>query len=120
EIGEHLPLQGFLRFVIMLHNLLQALAILTNFMGRTSLSQLLGNTANFAFMHAVSLAVFSRMLMESLLLHMVGSRYRRGLTRKADFNPVIKSFGRPILLVVILQWLIMFSSNLNIYTSVYD
>lgn len=117
---EHLPLQKFIRFVILLHNLLQALAIIANLTGRISLAQLLGNTAIFAFMHATSLSVFSRMLMESILLHMVGSRYRRGLTRKADFNPVIKSFGRPILLVVILQWLIVFTTNLNIYTAVYD
>lgn len=120
KMKEHLELKGFLRFVIILHNVMNVLALISNLFGRITLSQLLGNAAIFAFMQAIGLAVFSKICMEAILLQMVASRYRRGLRGRFEFQHVLDSFNRPILLLVILQWLIVFTTNLNLYTAIYD
>ncbi|WP_290709953.1 mechanosensitive ion channel domain-containing protein [Flavihumibacter sp. CACIAM 22H1] len=120
KMENHLHLRGFLRFVIILHNILNIVALFCNLFGRVTLSQLLGNAAIFAFMQAIGLAVFSKICMEALLLQMVASRYRRGLSGGFDYQPVIESFSRPVVLIVMLQWLVVFTTNLNIYSFLYE
>jgi len=56
----YLQMKGFLRFVIILHNVMNVLAILCNVFGRFSLAQILGNTAIFSLTQAVGLAIFSK------------------------------------------------------------
>lgn len=120
KMKDYLHLKGFLRFVIILHNVMNVLSLFCNLAGRITLSQLLGNAAIFAFMQAIGLAVFSKICMEAILLQMVASRYRRGITGGFEYSHVLESFNRPILLIVVLQWLIVFTTNLNIYSALYD
>lgn len=114
---EHLRLRGFLRFVIILHNVMNGLSLLCNIFGRFTLAQLLGNAAIFSFMQAVGLAVFSQICLEAILLQIVASRVKQGGSNKITFEPVLKSFGRLVLFIVVLLWLIVFTTNLNIYNS---
>ncbi|MEJ0101337.1 MAG: mechanosensitive ion channel domain-containing protein [Bacteroidota bacterium] len=117
KMQQHLNLKGFLRFVIILHNVMNVLAILFNLWGRFSLAQILGNAAIFAFMQAVGLAVFSKICIEAILLQIVTSRVKRGKGSQFEYGPVLKSFGRLVLFVVVVLWLIVFANNLNIYTT---
>jgi small-conductance mechanosensitive channel len=117
RMQQHLHLRGFLRFVIILHNVMNVLSILCNIWGRFSLAQILGNTAIFAFMQAIGLAVFSKICMEAILLQIAASRVRRGVHTRFIYQPVLNGFRRPILFLVVILWLIVFSTNLNIYTS---
>ena len=118
KMQQHLHLKGFLRFVILLHNVMNVLAIIFNTWGRFSLAQILGNAAIFAFMQAIGLAVFSKICMEAILLQIVTSRIKRGVKSRFEYGQVLKSFGRPILFLAIVLWLIVFATNLNVYTSV--
>ena len=120
RMKEYLHLRGFLRFVIILHNVMNVLALFCNLFGRITLSQMLGNAAIFAFMQAIGLAVFSKISMEAILLQMVASRYRKGLRGSFEYQHIQESFSRPILLLVVLQWLVVFTTNLNIYSFIYD
>lgn len=120
KMKEHLHLKGFLRFVIILHNIMNVLSILCNIAGRFSLAQLLGNAAIFSFMQAIGLAVFSKISMEAILLQIVSSRIKRGVQTAFDFQHVAASFRRVILFLVVLLWLIVFTTNLNIYNSAYN
>jgi potassium-dependent mechanosensitive channel len=115
RMKEHLHLKGFLRFVIILHNVMNVLSILFNIGGRFTLAQMLGNTAIFAFMQAIGLAVFSKICIEVILLQFVASRARRGIPTRFEFQPVLASFRRLILFLVVVLWLIVFTTNLNIY-----
>ncbi|MGC4034930.1 MAG: mechanosensitive ion channel [Chitinophagaceae bacterium] len=117
KMDQHLNMRGFLRFVIMLHNVMNVLAIVCNLFGRFSLAQILGNAAIFAFMQSVGLAVFSKICMEAILLQIITSRVKRGVLKQFDATMVLKSFGTLVRFIVILLWLIVFANNLNIYTS---
>jgi potassium efflux system protein len=120
KMRQYLHLKGFLRFVIILHNVMNVLSVLFNIWGRFSLAQILGNTAIFSFMQAIGLAVFSQVCVEAILLQIVASRVKRGLEGDFEYHQVIKSFRRLILFLVVVLWLIVFTTNLNVYTSLLD
>lgn len=114
----HLHLKGFLRFVIILHNVMNILSICCNLCGRVSLAQILGNAAIFAFTQAIGLAVFSKIFMEAILLQILTGRLKRGINTRFDYQPVLNGFRKPLLFLVVILWIIVFTTNLNIYTTV--
>jgi small-conductance mechanosensitive channel len=116
SMQQHLHLKGFLRFVIILHNVMNVLAILCNISGRFSLAQILGNAAIFSFMQAVGLAVFSKICMEAILLQITTSRLRRGVQTHFNYQPVLQGFARPVHFLAVVLWVMVFTTNLNIYT----
>ncbi|MCS3798447.1 mechanosensitive ion channel family protein [Niastella sp. OAS944] len=117
QMQQHLPLRGFLRYVIILHNIMNVVSVLCNLFGRVSLAQILGSTAIFGFTQAIGLAVFSKICMEAIQLQIVTSRLRRNIQGRLNNMPLLTGFRRPILFLVVILWLIVFSTNLNIYTS---
>ncbi|RYF88840.1 MAG: mechanosensitive ion channel, partial [Chitinophagaceae bacterium] len=117
---NHLHLRGFLRFVIILHNIMNILAILCNMFGRFSLAQILGNTAIFSFTQAIGLGVFSKICIEAILLQIEASRTKQGFKSSFDFHAILKGFQGPIVFLVFVLWLIVFTTNLNIYTTSKD
>jgi small-conductance mechanosensitive channel len=118
RMKDNLQLKGFLRFVIILHNVMNVLSIFCNLFGRFSLAQILGNAAIFSFTQAIGLAVFSKIAMEAILLQIVTSRIKRGVITRLDYEPVLNGFRKPLLFLVVVLWLMVFTTNLNIYTSV--
>lgn len=119
QMQQQLYLKGFLRFVIILHNFMNILAILCNLFGRVSLAQILGNAAIFSFTQVVGLAIFGKVVMESILLQIAASRIKRGVPVHFDFQHVLNGFRRPLLFLIVVLWVIVFSTNLNLYTSLY-
>jgi small-conductance mechanosensitive channel len=118
QMQQHLPMRGFLRFVIILHNVMNGVSVLYNIAGRVSLAQILGSSAIFAFTQAIGLAVFSKICMEAILQQIIASRLRRHVQSHFNYQPVLMGFRRPILFLVVVLWLIVFATNLNIYSSV--
>ncbi len=62
--------------------------------------------------------VFSKIAMEAILLQIVTSRAKRGVASRLDYEPVLNGFRKPLLFLVVILWVIVFTTNLNIYTSV--
>jgi len=120
QLQRNLPMRGFLKFVINLHNIMNLVSVLCNMAGRVSLAQILGSAAIFAFTQAIGLAVFSKICMEAILQQIVASRLRRNVQTRMSYQPVMTGFRRPILFLTVILWLIVFFTNLNIYTSVMD
>jgi small-conductance mechanosensitive channel len=120
QIQQNLPMRGFLKFVINLHNIMNLVSVLCNMTGRVSLAQILGSAAIFAFTQAIGLAVFSKICMEAIMQQIVASRLRRNAQTRLNYQPVLTGFRRPILFLTVILWLIVFTTNLNIYTSVMD
>ncbi|OQP59533.1 hypothetical protein A3860_37085 [Niastella vici] len=118
QMQQHLPMRGFLRFVIILHNVMNIVSVLCNIFGRVSLAQILGSSAIFAFTQAIGLAVFSKICMEAILQQIVASRLRRNVQGRFNYQPVLDGFRRPILFLAVVLWLIVFCTNLNIYSFV--
>jgi len=120
QMQRTLPMRSFLKFVINLHNIMNLVSVLCNMAGRVSLAQILGSTAIFAFTQAIGLAVFSKICTEAILQQIVASRLRRNVQTRLNYQPVLTGFRRPILFLTVILWLIVFTTNLNIYTSVMD
>jgi small-conductance mechanosensitive channel len=120
QMQRNLPMRGFLKFVINLHNIMNLVSVICNMAGRVTLAQILGSTAIFAFTQAIGLAVFSKICMEAILQQIVASRLRRNVQTRLNYEPVLSGFRRPILFLTVILWLIVFTTNLNIYTSVMD
>ncbi|RYY62960.1 MAG: mechanosensitive ion channel [Chitinophagaceae bacterium] len=111
----YLQMKGFLRFVIILHNVMNVLAILCNVFGRFSLAQILGNAAIFSLTQAIGLAIFSRICMEAILLQIEAGRVKQGARTTFDYSDINKGFRGPISFLVVTLWLIVFTTNLNTY-----
>ncbi|RYY54060.1 MAG: mechanosensitive ion channel [Chitinophagaceae bacterium] len=112
---DHLQMKGFLKFVIILHNVMNVLALLCNIFGRFSLAQILGNAAIFSLTQAVGLAIFSRICMEAILLQVEAGRVKQGAREVFDYADIYKGFRGPISFLVITLWIIVFTTNLNFY-----
>jgi small-conductance mechanosensitive channel len=112
-----LRLRKFIRFVIILHVIMNISAVLFNVFGRFTLAQILGNAAIFGLTQAIGLAVFSKICMEAILLQIVTSRIKRGVKTDFEFKHVLRSFSRPILTLIIVLWLIVLATNLNLYNA---
>ena len=115
-----LPHKNFLRIVMILYNTLNVLAILFNIWGRFSLAQILGSAAIFAFTQAIGLIVFSQLVREAILLQIITSRLKRRIKASFDRRQLLHSVDLPLRLLVIFLWLIVFATNLNVYTSLLD
>jgi potassium-dependent mechanosensitive channel len=111
------PLKRFLWLAGITHYILNLLSIICNLTGRYTLAQILGNTAIFGITQAVGLAMFSRIWLETILSQMVASRMRNGLTTTFEYKPVLRSFTRPIKFLIAILWLIVLTTNLNLYSA---
>jgi potassium-dependent mechanosensitive channel len=112
-------LRRFLRLAVYFHHALNILSILCNISGRYTLAQILGNAAIFSVTQAVGLAIFSKIWLEAILSQMVASRLRNGITTTFEYRQVINSFSRPIKFLIGVLWLIVLTTNLNLYMAAF-
>ncbi|MHA4811335.1 mechanosensitive ion channel family protein [Flavitalea flava] len=103
-----------------LYVFLNALAVLCNLTGRVTLSQIFGTSAVYAFAQTVSLTVFVRLIVEAFLLQIQTSRVRKKYPEQFDFAGISRSISRFVNALAILLWLIVFTTNLNLFDSIND
>ena len=103
-----------------LYLMLNLLAVVCNLFGRVTLSQICGATAVYAFAQTVSLAVFVKLVQESFLLQILASRIRKGYPETFDLAPVTRAIRRFAVFLAGILWLIVFSTNLNLFDSIND
>ena len=116
-------LRGQPRFILVaagLYILLNLLAVVCNLFGRVTLSQIFGATAVYSFAQTVSLAVFVKLVEEAFLLQIEASRVRKGYPETFDLGPVSKAILRVALALAVVLWLIVFSTNLNLFDALND
>ncbi|MDF2454852.1 MAG: yjeP [Cytophagaceae bacterium] len=119
-LPEDTQIRGFIRAVLILQILLNALAIFCNITGRMTLSQLLGVTSILAVMQALSLSMFVKIMLEAVVMQIHTSRIRQGIESPFQAAKVISNFRRPLLWLVVVIWFIVFTTNLNIYDTIFD
>jgi potassium-dependent mechanosensitive channel len=103
-----------------LYVFLNLLALFCNLFGRITLSRIFSTTAIYAFAQTVSLVVFVKLVVEAFLLQIQTSRVRKGYPEQFDTYGVTRSIYRFSTGVAILLWLIVFTSNLNLFDAVND
>lgn len=97
---------------------LNAAAALANLFGRLTLTKILGATAVYGFAQMISLTVFVRIITEAFLLQIFATRIRKNYQSSFDFAPIQKSLNRAATWLSILLWLIVFTTNLNLYNTI--
>jgi len=96
------------------------LAALFNLFGRVTLSEIFGTTAVYAFAQTASLAVFIQLITEAFLLQIQSSRVRNNYPEHFDATGISKSISRFTIVLAVVLWLIVFTTNLNILDALND
>ena len=109
-----------IRIAAWLYTGLHLLALLCNLMGRVTLSEIFSATAVYSFAQMVSLAVFVQLVVEAFLLQVQSSRVRKQYPKHFEFTGIARSTRRFSSALAIFLWLIVFTTNLNLFDSIND
>ncbi len=100
-----------------LYLLFNLLAFFCNLYGRTTLTQIFGSTAIYTLAETVGLLVFVELVKESILVQIQGSRMRKKYPVHFDVEYIAKGLLRMASYLGIVIWLVVFTTNLNIYSA---
>ncbi len=112
-------LPGFLVPVAGLFMGLNGLAVACNVLGRLSLAKMFSTTAIFGLTQGIGLAVLIELLTEAFLLQVLCSRGAAGGAAHFDYDKIGPQLLRLLTGVAGGLWLLVFTSNLNLYTALY-
>ena len=115
RVKEELPLAWLIKTVAVIHIVLNLLAVLCNLYGRITIAQTFRVSGIYGLTQIVALIVCLQIFKEAVLAQIQSSRIKRGVLRPFDTTEVSKSLQRPLLIVICILWLIMFTVNMNVY-----
>jgi len=115
SLHKDMPYFKLIKMATLMGACLSGLSILFNISGRFSLSGIVGITGIFAVTHAIVLTVFVDVLVEIVLTQLQSSRLKKGVDKPFDSAVVTDKIKMPLIIVALIIWMIMFTSNLNIY-----
>lgn len=110
----------FIRVVFILLVIMNALAIFANICGRLTLANMLSMSSVIGVTQVIGLSALVKILVEAVLLQIHTSRVQQSLLNVFDPTPIVSDFRKPLLGVVLLIWLVVFTANLNIYDSLFS
>ncbi len=96
------------------------IATLCNIFGRFTLTQIFYSTGVSALLNAISLTILAKVLVEAFLLQMKSSRIRKGYPEYFDWLPITSGLKRFTGAGVMIIWLLIFTTNLNIFDGLYE
>jgi potassium efflux system protein len=112
-------LANFVRPVALLFIALNVLAVLANAYGRVSLAKMFSTTAIFGLTQVVALSAFVRVVTEAFYLQVQRSRQAGGFSGRFGFGKIESSLRKALTVIVGVLWLMLFTSNLNLYNLFY-
>jgi len=118
KLEKDMPYFKLIRNAVFTAIILSGLAFIANLLGRFSLSGILGLSAIFAVTQAVILPVFVDTIIEVVLLQLLSSRMKKGFNNPFDSSVITKKLKIPLVSIAIILWLIMLTSNLNIFHNI--
>lgn len=105
---------------VFIYTAFSAIAIVCNIFGRFTLTQIFYSTGVNALLNAISLTILAKVFVQAFLLQMKSSRIRKGYPEYFDWQPISAGLKRLTGLVAIVIWLVLFTTNLNIFNEIYD
>jgi potassium efflux system protein len=115
-LRQHKVLAGFVRPVVWLFIGLNVLAVLASAYGRVSLAKMFTTTAIFGLTQVVALSAFVRVVTEAFYLQVQRTRQGGALANRFSFGKIESGLRKALTGVVGVLWLMLFTSNLNLYT----
>ena len=120
SLHKDMPYYKLIKPATIVGIVLTCLGVISNLLGRFSLSGIVGIAGIFAVTHAVILTVFIEVIVESILIQLQSSRLKKGVDKPFDTAIVTDKIRMPLILVALILWLIMLFTNLNIYHDISD
>ena len=105
---------------IFIYTIFSFIAIFCNIFGRFTLTQIFYSTGVNALLNAISLTILAKVLVEAFLLQMKSSRVRKGYPEYFDWVPVSSGLKRLTGITATIIWLVIFTTNLNIFNGLYQ
>jgi small-conductance mechanosensitive channel len=118
KLDKQLRYYKSIKKAVIIGMILSGLGIICNIFGRFSLSGILGIAGIFAVTQAIVLPVFIDTIIEFILLQLLSSRLKKGIDKPFNCESVIKKIKGPLFIIAVILWLIMLTSNLNIYHNI--
>jgi potassium-dependent mechanosensitive channel len=115
KLNKNIPFYKWIKRAALIAVGLAGLGILSNLVGRFSLSGIFGISAIIAITQAVILPVFVETIIEIILLQLQTIRMKKGFDNPFDSSIIVKKIKMPLLIAALALWLVMLTSNLNIY-----
>lgn len=103
-----------------IYTIFALVATLCNVFGRFTLAQIFYSTGVNALLNAISLTIMAKVLVEAFLLQMKSSRIRKGYPEYFDWQPVSAGLKRLTGVGAALIWVVIFTTNLNIFNGLYE
>ena len=104
-------------FAGILYILFNFFAAFCNLFGRITLTNIFSLTAIYALIQSIGLVIFVQSVKEAFLVQIQGSRIRKGYPEHFEFSNIAKGVTRLVSILAIIIWLIVFTTNLNIYNT---
>lgn len=118
SLRKQMPYYSLIKSATIAGILLSCLAVIFNIFGRFSLSGMVGIAGIFAVTQAIVLTVFIEVIVEIILLQLQSSRLSKGVDKPFNSSIVVSKIKMPLVIIAVIVWLIMFTSNLNIYHNI--
>ena len=117
KLNKERPYYIWIKTSVVVSIVLSVLSIMFNIFGRFSLSGILGISGIIALTQVIVLTAFIEIIIEIILIQLQSSRLKKGIDKAFDCLSVIKKIKIPLVILAVIIWLIMLTSNLNIYHS---
>jgi small-conductance mechanosensitive channel len=105
---------------VRLYIFLNLLAFLCNLFGRVTLANLFSSSAIYALVQMAGLVIFIQVVKEAFLLQIQSSRMRKNYPASFDYDHIEKGIMKLAGLLGVIVWLVVFTTNLNIYSAIID
>lgn len=115
QLTQQTPYYKWIKRAILTGMTLMVLAVICNLFGRFSLSGILGLSGIFAITQVLILPIFIDTIIEIIVVQLLSSRLRKGVQSPFDCSVVGNKIRKPLIWVSVILWVIMLTSNLNIY-----
>jgi len=115
SLKKEMPYYRFIKVASLISVALIGSGVILNLCGRFSLSGMVGIAGIFAITQAVVLTLFVEIVVEIIVAQLQGSRLKKGVDKPFDSTIVTGKIKMPLILIAILIWVIMLTSNLNLY-----
>lgn len=120
HIPEMVAHPRMIKVITTIFLILNALAIFCNLFGRLTLAKAFSTSAIYGLTQMMGLVVFVRIVTEVFFLQMLSSRIKQGVSATFNFENVEASLQRMLTVVIVVLWLIVFATNLNVYNGLYN
>jgi potassium efflux system protein len=119
RIRKALALPATVKIVLVIYVVLNGAATILNIFGRVSLAKVLTIAAIFGLTQIIGLSIFIQIITEAFFLQMKSSRIINGNASRLDYDKILRAVKRFLSYIMIVLWVIIFASNLGVYSNMY-